>query len=125
MSRSNAELQAFYAKLLQSYRAPVFRDGEWQLCDRIGWPDNPSYQNVVAWAWTKDTQRYLVVVNLSGDKAEAQVKVPWPDAAGQTWALTDLLSGTVYERNGNDMVSPGLYVGLDAWGYNLFRCGAK
>ena len=121
----NEDLQAFYRRLLKAIDVPVFRDGEWQLCERVGWPNNPSYQNVVACAWTKDTQRYLVVVNLSGDKAEAQVKVPWQDAAGQTWALTDLLSGTVYERNGNDMVSPGLYVGLDAWGYNLFRCGAK
>src|SRR5271166_2474742 len=35
-------LQAFYAKLLAAINAPVFRDGEWKLCARSGWPDNPT-----------------------------------------------------------------------------------
>ena len=121
----NEELHAFYRQLLKAIDAPVFRDGEWQLCERGGWPDNSSYQNIVAWAWTKTAQRYLVVVNLSDARAEAQVKVPWTDAAGKTWTLTDLMSDAVYERDGSDMLSPGLYVGLEPWRYNVFQCAAK
>jgi hypothetical protein len=118
-------LQTFYRGLLKAIDVPVFRDGQWQLCERSGWPDNPTFQNIVAWTWTKDSERYLVAVNLSDGKAEAQVKVPWPDADGKTWVLTDLLSNAAYERAGSDMLSPGLYVGLDAWGYNLFQCRVK
>ncbi len=122
---ADKDLQTFYRRLLKAIDAPVFRDGQWQLCERTGWPDNPTFQNIVAWTWTKDGERYLVAVNLSDGKAEAQVKVPWPDAAGKTWVLTDLLSDAAYERAGSDMLSPGLYVGLEAWGYNLFQCKMK
>ena len=116
------ELQAFYRRLLKAIDSPAFRGGQWQLCERSGWPDNPSFQNIVAWAWTNDSERYLVIVNLSESRAEAQVKSLWSDAVGQTWELTDLLSDAVYDRSGTEMLSPGLYVALDAWGYNLFRC---
>lgn len=121
----NAELQGFYRRLLKAIDPPVFRDGDWFLCERGGWADNATFQNVVAWAWTKGDQRYLVIVNLSDARAEAQVKVPWSDAAGKSWELTDRLSDAAYERAGSDMLSPGLYVGLEAWGYNLFQCRVK
>ena len=64
-SRSTARLLDFYNKLLKAIDAPVFRDGEWRLCERSGWPDNSSFLNLVAWCWTKDDARYLVIVNLS------------------------------------------------------------
>jgi hypothetical protein len=41
-------LSNFYVKLLAAINDPVFREGRWNLCERTGWPDNPSYQNVVA-----------------------------------------------------------------------------
>jgi hypothetical protein len=36
--------------------------------------------------------------------------------------LSDLMSEAVYERSGSEMLSPGLYVELEPWGYNLFQC---
>ena len=59
------ELPVFYTKLLEAINRPVFREGEWSLCERTGWPDNPSFLNLVAWSWRKDDERYLIVVNLS------------------------------------------------------------
>jgi hypothetical protein len=115
-------LQDFYAKLLRAIRAPVFRDGQWRLCGRSGWPDNPSYQNIVAWSWLKGDDRCLIVVNLSGSAAQAQVQLPWDDFRGKTWRLRDVLSGAAYERNGDGMVSPGLYVELGPWECHFFEC---
>ena len=115
------DLQSFYNKLLAAIDSPVFREGEWRLCDRSGWPDNASFLNVVAWSWTKDDQRYLIVINLSGNAVQARVQVPWQEGAGRTWRLSDLLSAAEYGRAGSEMLSPGLYVELEPWGYNLFR----
>ena len=50
-------LQIFYHWLLDATNAPAFRDGQWALCNCTGWPDNSSYQNLVAWTWVKDKDR--------------------------------------------------------------------
>jgi glycosidase len=118
----NEDLRAFYGKLLAAINSPVFRDGKWQLCERSGWPDNPSFLNLVAWSWTGNDERYLVVVNLSAATSQAQVAAPWPDGAGKTWQLIDVLSGVQYERSGSEMLSAGLFVELGPWGHNFFRC---
>ena len=117
------ELFEFYRGLLKAIDAPVFRDGEWQLCERSGWPDNSSFLNLIAWCWSKDEARYLVIVNLSASRSQAQIQVPF--GAEKAWILTDLMSGAVYERDGSGMSSPGLYVDLEGWGYNLFQCTVK
>jgi Alpha amylase, catalytic domain len=118
-------LQAFYSKLLEAIDSTVFRHGQWSLCGRTGWPDNPSYQNLVAWSWLGDGDLYLIVVNLNGSAAQANVQVPWGDVGGKTWHLVDALSGAAYDRNGDDMLSPGLYVELGPWKCHFFRCRVR
>ncbi len=114
--------QTFYAKLLSALRAPIFRDGEWQLCERSGWPDNSSFQQLIAWSWVKSPNRYLIVVNLSENRAQAQVRVPWEEARGATVHLLDALSDASFDRSGAEMLSPGLYVELGAWGCHFLKC---
>ncbi len=118
------DLQRFYARLLKAIDHPTFREGCWTLCEQTGWPDNASFQNIVAWNWQKghDDERFLIVVNLSDRPAQARVKVPWADAGGEVWQLADLLSDAKYDRDGDEMHSPGLYVELGAFDSHLFRC---
>jgi glycosidase len=116
------DLQEFYRKLLQAVNRPIFREGQWSLCERTGWPDNESFQNLVAWSWVKDADRYLIVVNLSDSSVQARVRVPWTDASGGTWNLIDVLSGANYERDGDEMQSQGLYVELEPWNGHFFKC---
>jgi hypothetical protein len=118
----DSELNAFYRHLLKTVNRPVFREGQWSLCDRTGWADNASFQNIVAWSWLKDDERFLIVVNLSDSPAQARVQVPWAEASGGTWQLFDELSGATYERHGDEMQPPGLYVDLSPWNYHLFEC---
>ncbi|MBV8846647.1 MAG: alpha-amylase [Bryobacterales bacterium] len=117
----DADLQAFYAKLLHAIDSPIFRQGEWSLCERAGWPDNQSFQNILAWTWIYGQQRRLIVVNLSGRQAQARVRVTW---GASTWVLTDALSGAVYQRNGDEMQGEGLYVDLGPWNCHFFQCNA-
>ncbi len=81
----DAELQAFYPHLLAAVKAAGLREGNWQLCERTGWPDNQSDVNLVAWCWARDGERNLVVVNLSEGRSQERVHVPWKDVAGRTW----------------------------------------
>jgi Alpha amylase, catalytic domain len=119
---SDQDLQSFYRSLLEAIDRPVFRDGQWILCERTGWPDNQSFQNLVAWPWIKDDDRYLIIVNFSDRTVQARVKLPWADLRGQAWRLRDALAGTHYDRDGDEMMGPGLYVELGPWGCNFFQC---
>jgi glycosidase len=119
---SDRELGDFYRKLLKAVDQPIFREGQWTLCERSGWPDNASFQNLVAWQWQKDEERYVVVVNLSGSAAQARVHMSWAEAKGLTAHFTDVFFGTTYERDGDELVSSGLYVELGPWGYHFFEC---
>ena len=114
-------MQTFYNKLLAAINAPIFRDGKWKLCERSGWPDNQSCQNLVAWSWVKDDDRRLIAVNLSDNAVQARVRVPWEEVRGETWHLTDALSDASYDRDGNEMAASGLYVELQPWSYCFFQ----
>jgi hypothetical protein len=116
------DLQFFYRKLLKAIDTPVFCEGQWNLCDRKGWPDNASFQNLVAWSWLKDDERYLIIVNLSDGPVQARVQFRWAEAGVNRWQLIDVLSGAIYERAADEMLSSGLYVELGAWSYHFFEC---
>ena len=113
-------LRDFYLKLLKAVDREVFRNGSWRLCERSGWPDNSSFQNLVAWCWTAENERYLIVVNLSNTPSQALVKAPWEDLQNKRCRLTDALSGAIYDRDANEMRAPGLFVDLKAWGVHCF-----
>jgi hypothetical protein len=37
--------------------------------------------------------------------------------------LRDTFSGATYDREGDEMLGPGLYVELGPWNFNFFHCG--
>ena len=113
-------LHDFYVKLLAVANQPLLHDGDWQLLERSGWPDNTSFLNLVAWNWQKNDDRRVIAVNLSDSPLQALIHVPW--TAGATWEFTDLLADVSYTRDGNDMASRGFYIELAPWAFNFFRC---
>jgi len=117
----DADLRAFYHTLLAAVKGSGLREGEWQLCESTGWPDNSSYFNLGAWCWDQGRERYVVIVNLSEYRSQGRIQMPWNELAGRTWYLTDVLSGDIFERDGGEMQSVGLYVDLPAWGFHFLR----
>lgn len=115
----DAEFQAFYRALLKIAAAEGLQNGDWRLCEENGWPDNASYRNLVAWCWRSGDVHELVVVNLSDAPAQGRVRLPWEELAARTWGMTDLFSGETYERDGDEMRGPGLYVALSPWGFHV------
>jgi Alpha amylase, catalytic domain len=119
------DLRSFYLRLLPAINRPIFRSGQWTLCERTGWPDNSSFQNIVAWTWTFGDQTALIVVNLSDSPSQAHVRVPWPRVEDGIWNLNDPVNGDEYTRAGAEMGSPGIYVELAPWRFHLFECHSK
>jgi hypothetical protein len=115
----DADLVAFYRRLLTALMSPAFRDGRWQLCERSGWPDNQSCMNLVAWCWRREEERCVIVVNLSDARSQARVRIPWDNVAGRSWRLTDALLGAEFGRDGDEMSGIGLYVELEGWASHL------
>jgi hypothetical protein len=105
---SDRDLYRFYRALCAA-RPHASR---WQLLET----SNP---NFLAWRW--DTGP-LVIVNFSSSTAEGRVAVK--GAEGRNWILEDPLEGIAYERKGDEMVEPGLWVRLAPWAAHLFSLQA-
>ncbi|BCA53053.1 alpha-amylase [Nitrospira sp. KM1] len=115
------ELREFYKKLLDVLKDPVIQDGDWRLCERTGWPDNQSYLNLVAWCWSGRDGWYLIVVNLSETPSQGNIQVLAENLAGRKWRMTDRITGATYDRNGDDLYRPGLYVDLNPWAFHVLK----
>jgi glycosidase len=117
----DSDLLGFYRILLEALSRGDFLSGTWRLCERTGWPDNVSYLNLVSWCWYKGNSRCLIVVNLSDAASQCLVRLAWDDLKGRTWRLKDAFTSAEYERDGDQMCGPGLYVDLPAWGFHLLE----
>jgi hypothetical protein len=115
------ELRGFYRLLLDSVRDAQFREAAWELCELSGWPDNESFRNLVSWRWARNGKHHLVVVNLAERPSQGRVRMPGLQLAGRSLRLVDLMSGVVFERSGNEMTEPGLFVDLPRWGYHFLE----
>ena len=116
------ELAGWYRRSLAAVDDHQVRVGAWRLLEASGWPDNHSCANLAAWSWAGDRggDRYLLVVNLSGRSAQARIPLDWPDLPGRSWQLTDILGQSVFERDGAELSSSGLFVDLGPWQFHLF-----
>lgn len=113
------ELLEFHQRLLSAVGGAGLRDGDWSLLECGGWADNPSYRGLVAWAWHEGVPHHVVVVNLSGHPAQGRVPMPWAPLRGRSWRLRDLVADDTFDRDGDELVAPGLYVDLPAWGFHV------
>jgi glycosidase len=117
----DSEVLCFYRRLLTWVRPWARYENEWILCQTDGWPDNRSYLNLVAWSWRRDDDRVLIVVNFSDQRSQGRVKAPWTELKGRTWHLTDFFEGEKYERDGSEMLDPGLFVDLGPYGFHALE----
>jgi hypothetical protein len=120
--RVDARLKDFYATLLNALDEDVFHHGQWALWHPTGWPDNVSFENVVAWSWALEDRHYLIVINLSDCASQARIRIDWDGASTEKWLLFDKFTGTTYERSGGEIHADGLYVELGPWQYHFFLC---
>ncbi|MDT5157272.1 MAG: hypothetical protein QOH51_1629 [Acidobacteriota bacterium] len=119
---TDESVEALYRRLLASLSQTIFHDGDWQQVEpREAWHGNPSHEHFVASRWTLGEDMRLSVVNLSAERAQCYLPLELPALAGRTWLLKDLLGEAVYLRDGDGLLSPGLYLDVPAYGQHLFE----
>ncbi|MFH9022084.1 hypothetical protein ACH4KS_27425 [Streptomyces rimosus] len=111
----DTELRAFHEKLLAAVHRSGMRTGQWQLLECTGWPDNDSARNVLTWCWAGPAGRFLTAVNLSEHAAQGRIRLPWREPETGSWQLAELLTGARYDRDGDELTGPGLFVDLEPW----------
>jgi glycosidase len=119
---TNPEIAAFYARLLQVLKqTSAFRDGSWsQIQPLPAWPGNWTHDDFVAYAWAEGN-RHLVVVNYAGKQGQCRLQLPFPEFHGKQVQLTDVMGSEVYNRDGSELVSPGLFIDHVPWHFNVFE----
>jgi hypothetical protein len=119
----NADIAAFYDRLLAVLRSDGFRDGAWSLIPpHPAWDGNPTWADFISYAWhSPDGGRSVVVVNCSDHQGQCHLRLPFAGLAGVQFRLVDMMGSEIYDRDGTGLVDPGLYIDLGAWRYNVFR----
>ena len=120
--QNNQNLEMFYRQLLDCLHLQIVRQGSWQLLECTpAWEENRSWNNYIAFAWEGEGERRLLItVNYAPSESQCYVRLPFPELKEQMFRLEDLMSTASYERWGNSLLSPGLYLDLPAWGYHIF-----
>jgi alpha amylase-like protein len=116
-------LHQFYERLLAVLRRRTVRDGQWRLLDCVpAWDGNGTWDSFLIYAWQgSGSDRLLVTVNYAVYQSQCYVPLPFPDLAGCTVRLKDLMSAASYERHGDELLSRGLYLDVPGWGYHVFE----
>jgi hypothetical protein len=115
-------LEQLYGKLRAVLHRPAVREGRWQLLEcQPAWEGNWTWDGFVAFAWdASDRERLLVAVNYSPHQSQCYVRMPFSDLGDGLWRLENVIGDEVYERNGTDLMSRGLYLDVPAWKTSVF-----
>ncbi len=119
----NTDLQDFYRDLLEVMKQPLFRDGNWRMLECVPtWEGNGSWDAYLAFLWEeKDGSRALVTVNYAPHFSQCYVRLPFSDMSNQHITFRDLMGVALFDRDGNDLLSRGLYLDIPPWGYHVFE----
>ena len=121
--RVDGSLSQFYDRLLVVLQDEVIRAGEWQLLDCVpAWDGNWTWDCFIAALWqSTGGDRRMVVVNYAPNQSQCYVRLPLADLGGHPVRLRDLMGVATYDRNGDELLSRGLYIDLRPWGYHVFE----
>lgn len=116
-------LRDFYDHLLVCAHQPEVRDGEWQLLDSSpAWDGNWTWHCFICFAWDIAGKLPLIVVtNYAPNQSQCYLQLPFDDLCGHRIHLQDLMGSAIYERDGDELVSRGLYLDMPPWGYHVFK----
>jgi hypothetical protein len=116
------KLEQFYARLLDVLRRSIVRDGQWRLLEcTAAWDGNWTRDCFLACAWQQPAgERLLVAVNYAPNQSQCYVQLPFEDLRGRPLRFVDLMGDDIYDRDGDDLQSRGLYLDTPPWKASIF-----
>jgi len=116
-------LRDFYDHLLTCVHQLAVRNGEWQLLHcSPAWDGNWTWDCFICFAWDMAEELPIIVVtNYAPNQSQCYLQIPFDDLCGHRIRLQDLMGSAIYERDGDELVSRGLYLDMPAWGYHVFK----
>src|SRR5271156_4707653 len=117
------EIADFYTNLIDQLRDPTVRDGDWQLLScSSAWDGNSTFESFIAFSWTgPQDKRRLIAVNYSDHQSQCYVEIAWSSLKDRNWRFRDRTGAAIYDRQGSELSTRGLYLDLPAWGYHVFE----
>ncbi len=116
-------LRDFYSRLLKVVNRCEVRKGEWRLLSCTpAWEGNWTSDCFICFAWLEHKRSpFLVAVNYAPNQSQCYVPLPFEELRGRNTRLQDLMGTALYERDGSQLVSRGLYLDMSPWGYHVFQ----
>jgi 1,4-alpha-glucan branching enzyme len=120
--RVDQELGKFYGDLLDVLRQPALRNGQWTLLSCApAWEGNWTWDCFVAFAWQGARgERLLVSVNFAPNQSQTYIRLPFTNLEKRQWRLQDQINSAVYDRDGTDLQTRGLYLDVMPWQCSVF-----
>ncbi len=118
----DARLEAFYSRLLSVLRNKIVREGQWRLLEcQPAWEGNWTADCFIAFGWQDNSDEWLLTaVNYAANQSQCYVRLPFESLASGQWRLDDLLGDARYVRNGQELLSKGLYLDVAPWQRHVF-----
>jgi len=101
---------------------PLARDGTWELLECApAWEGNGAWDHFIAFAWrSHDGRALLIAVNDAPHQGQCFVRLGGEHWRGRIVLLRDRMGPAVYARNGDELLTRGLYLDLPPWGFHVF-----
>jgi hypothetical protein len=115
------EIQEFYRRLFREIAAPPLRHGSWRLLHpRPAWEGNPTCEQVLAHRWEHSSGSRIVAVNYGEQQAQSYVPLHLHGIAARKIRLRDMFTAETFDRAGDELLNPGLYLDLAPYQIHLF-----
>jgi hypothetical protein len=117
-------VRALYGKLLALSNEELFHRGQWKLLV-VKSAGDQTYQNLIAYRWRLGTVLNVVVVSLGATTSQGWVPLGEETDASRDYTFHDQLNDRTYERNGSELVAPGLFVRLEPHRVHFFAVPSR
>ncbi|KAH3764990.1 alpha amylase [Pelomyxa schiedti] len=108
----------FYTKFNAIVKDSAFTSGTWTYLSVTGTTD---CWRLMAWKWNYNgSSKRLVVVNFSDTSGSGYIVLSDVSGSG-TVTITELFTGTQYQRSAEDLRSTGLIVVVSPWSSQIFQ----
>jgi hypothetical protein len=115
-----SEVREFYRSLLAELAQPPLREGTWKLLHpQPAWEGNSSHALILSHRWDHPAGSRVIALNYGDHQAQCYLPLQLHGIAARKVRLHDLLTRASLERDGDELLKPGLYLDLAPYQIHL------